>query len=647
MGAVTIPATSPCFAISTARSIARPASCPAHDGSSPERHAPTDSCTSTSTPAGPTRMRSAALVARASRSVLATISGPIPRGSPRVTARRGRPVTSAPLGWRGRRRVQPDGDVHLLPQSVEEAANGAFLHQLLANALAKIGEGVLAARIHHEQLRHHELWMPGKAGDLEGHDVVRLLPGERLAIGGWQPRVRRNRREDARLLTARVVVMSPGERIEGHAVRPLPGDAVCFHPRARHVGGIDLRTDEDVARLHFARLDPVDPDDVEPVDGLDDRAHGSRAKREHPALELRHHAPAAIPAEVTALLARSRIRRLAPCDALELGADANLGKERLGADARDLPRGGIRLRRDDDLSKRHRRGTSRQAGTGTVEGFLDLRLGHVHGRNPSLLPELVDGAPLQLIAPHLVYQEPAVLLGRAEPRPLQLRAELRVARESAANLAELLIDGSCQLGVRDFDLELFGLLHQQLLIDQLADDLARDAVELLCVLRRLKPRLLLQLKHPLLHVVLRDRLNADHGDDAIQLNDGVLPNGGRHGCGLLSAEAGRNGDQHEDRRLHDRHTRTPRGKVLLRAALLQLCPAGHPAAASAGSEEEPATAAAMQRARNPPTRASGARARPLDPLPRYKYATRISRRAATEWAGAPTAAAPVPPSSGP
>src|SRR5207249_10192873 len=56
----------------------------------------------------------------------ATISGPIPRGSPRVIARRGR-CSSA-----------PHVDVGLLPQHVQVSAHGQLVPQLLANLVADV-----------------------------------------------------------------------------------------------------------------------------------------------------------------------------------------------------------------------------------------------------------------------------------------------------------------------------------------------------------------------------------------------------------------------------------------------------------------------------------------------------------------------------
>src|SRR5690349_14223626 len=86
----------PAFAISTARSIARPAIVPASATLAPARHEPTTSSAWQLVPVGPTAMKDASPAIAGSASAAATISGPMPRGSPRVIARRG--LSWLPLG---------------------------------------------------------------------------------------------------------------------------------------------------------------------------------------------------------------------------------------------------------------------------------------------------------------------------------------------------------------------------------------------------------------------------------------------------------------------------------------------------------------------------------------------------------------------
>src|SRR5207244_940154 len=191
-----MPSTTPFCAISTARSIAAPASVPANAGSALSLHAPTDSSTGTAVPLGPTSSSLASRSARPSRTILATISGPIPRGSPSVTARRGAALTSPGLGRRSAgRRVETNRHVRLLAQRLEESFDRALLDELRADALAKIAELVLAALLGRDQLGHHELGVAGDAGDRKHHNVARLFVRECLLIARRHG-VARHRRQD-------------------------------------------------------------------------------------------------------------------------------------------------------------------------------------------------------------------------------------------------------------------------------------------------------------------------------------------------------------------------------------------------------------------------------------------------------------------
>src|SRR5205085_9070248 len=115
---------------------------------------------------------------------------------------------------------------------------------------------------------------------------------------------------------------------------------------------IDARTDEDVSRLHFAGLHAIHAHDVEAVHRLEHGAQVAGPQREHPLLELGYHDTAAIPAEVSALLARDGVRGLALGNALEVRSILDLCEERLSPDARNFLLRRPGLGRDDDLPER-------------------------------------------------------------------------------------------------------------------------------------------------------------------------------------------------------------------------------------------------------------------------------------------------------
>src|SRR5882672_7430479 len=135
--------TSPARASHTARSIARPANCPASVARSasapspvPRPHAPTPmrerAGMAASRSSGPRSTRSASrgLAVMAA----ATTSGPTPRGSPSVTARRGRPGTML------------EADVHVghAAELIEVVLLRQVLAQLVANAVLHVFERVVA-----------------------------------------------------------------------------------------------------------------------------------------------------------------------------------------------------------------------------------------------------------------------------------------------------------------------------------------------------------------------------------------------------------------------------------------------------------------------------------------------------------------------
>src|SRR6266487_5124382 len=136
--------TSPASARRTASVTASPAIFPACSGSR-ERGAGSGNCTSFLLPAPcsplPMKVRSASSGPRAS--ALWITSGPIPRGSPSVTASRGR-------------RLEPDVDVRGAPQQVEMVLDGELLAQPVANMILHFVEPQLPFGKTLQQLEHHK-----------------------------------------------------------------------------------------------------------------------------------------------------------------------------------------------------------------------------------------------------------------------------------------------------------------------------------------------------------------------------------------------------------------------------------------------------------------------------------------------------------
>src|SRR6266487_278356 len=101
-----------------------------------------------------TTSASSAPAARALR----TTSGPIPRGSPRVTARRGRCATG----------LEPDVDVRRAAQLVDVMTDGELLAELGADLQLHILEVQVAFGVASRHLEHRELGA-GRVGAY-GHD---------------------------------------------------------------------------------------------------------------------------------------------------------------------------------------------------------------------------------------------------------------------------------------------------------------------------------------------------------------------------------------------------------------------------------------------------------------------------------------------
>src|SRR5216117_2651688 len=134
--------TSPARASRTASVTASPAILPACSGSR-ERGAGPAAASEGTAPCSPLprNTRSASRGPRAS--ALSTTSGPIPRGSPSVIARRGR-------------RLETDVDVRGATHQVEMVLDGELLAQAVANAILHFVEPQLAFGKALHQLEHHK-----------------------------------------------------------------------------------------------------------------------------------------------------------------------------------------------------------------------------------------------------------------------------------------------------------------------------------------------------------------------------------------------------------------------------------------------------------------------------------------------------------
>src|SRR5690242_5503615 len=134
-----MPSTLPARARRTACSTASPAILPASWGSM-EREG--------TAPRSPLPMTMISASSGPIASALATTSGPIPRGSPGVTARRGRREGPTPL--------EPDVDVGRAAQQVEVVFDGELLTQSVADAVLHLVERQLTLGKPLDQLEHDE-----------------------------------------------------------------------------------------------------------------------------------------------------------------------------------------------------------------------------------------------------------------------------------------------------------------------------------------------------------------------------------------------------------------------------------------------------------------------------------------------------------
>src|SRR5438128_8958669 len=207
--------TSPAGASRTASVTGSPAILPACSGSR-ERGAGPVAASEGTAPRSPLprKKRSASSGPRASAFWIT--SGPIPRGSPSVTASRGR-------------RLETDVDVRGAPQQVEMVLDGELLAQPVANMILHFVKPQLPFGKTLQQLEHHK--PPARRPDT--HLEHRLQPGDRvlpddvLVIG----RELRNGERIGELGLAGVGV-APGEGVERrsagervvHRIGLTPGD---------------------------------------------------------------------------------------------------------------------------------------------------------------------------------------------------------------------------------------------------------------------------------------------------------------------------------------------------------------------------------------------------------------------------------------
>src|SRR6266404_11585 len=154
--------TSPARASRTASVTASPAILPACSGSR-ERGAGPAAASEGTAPCSPLprNRRSASSGPRAS--AFSITSGPIPRGSPSVTASRGR-------------RLETDVDVRGAPQQVEVVLDGELLAQPVANMILHFVEPQLPFGKTLQQLEHHK----PRARGPDTHLKHRLQPGDRV-----------------------------------------------------------------------------------------------------------------------------------------------------------------------------------------------------------------------------------------------------------------------------------------------------------------------------------------------------------------------------------------------------------------------------------------------------------------------------------
>src|SRR2546428_7900942 len=285
--------TSPRSARRTASCTASPAILPASWGSI-ERGAVRTAAPEATAPRSPLPSRTTSASSGPKASAFSTTSGPIPRGSPSVTASRGR-------------RLETDVDVRGAPQQIEMVLDGELLAQAVPDAILHLVEPQLALGKALQQLEHHEPRPPRSGGDFEH----RLQPGngvltDRLLVIGRQL----GQGEGVSQLGLARVGVATGQRVERRAV----GERV-MHRIGLAPGDGDLRRgngglDQDVARQDLRRLRALHLDDVEAELGPYDIGDAARPQTEGDVLDLLDHHPPPEPPQHAPLLPRDAVRRV-------------------------------------------------------------------------------------------------------------------------------------------------------------------------------------------------------------------------------------------------------------------------------------------------------------------------------------------------
>src|SRR5712691_5358644 len=192
--------TSPVRARRTASSTASPAIRPATSGSR-ERGAGLGGAAEGSAPRSPFPSTTTSAASAPRARAFATTSGPIPRGSPRVTARRGREATA----------LEADVHVSRASQQVEIVLLGEPLAQRVADPILHVLKGQLALRQALEELEHDEPRPPGPLPDRNDRLETRhgVVPDRLEVVGG-------ELRNGERIGELRLVgvVIAAGKRVE-------------------------------------------------------------------------------------------------------------------------------------------------------------------------------------------------------------------------------------------------------------------------------------------------------------------------------------------------------------------------------------------------------------------------------------------------
>src|SRR3989449_5439497 len=240
--------TSPVRARRTASSTASPALGPATAGSR-ERGAGLGGAAEGSAPRSPFPSTKTSAGSAPKARAFATTSGPIPRGSPRVTTRRGRGATAL------------EADVHVrgASQQVEIVLLGEPLAQGVADPILDVLEGELALRQAPEELEHDEPRPHGPLPDRDHRLEARhgVVPDRLEVVGG---ELRSGQRVGELRLVG--VVIAAGERVERRPPRERGGHPVGEAPRPPPPGRREHRREQPTARPPPPPPPPPPPGDV-------------------------------------------------------------------------------------------------------------------------------------------------------------------------------------------------------------------------------------------------------------------------------------------------------------------------------------------------------------------------------------------------